>query len=172
MGICNIKDGEKYYLENIFLFFGDLGSDVSYIIYEIVVIICGIIFNFFYVYFYILVIQKLTPMHAFIVDSMTSFFFSFFSLFFYTLFTEIDITEEIGNIFFIIKVIRNIIIIIGLLVYLEIIVLKFCGFDIYTRENIIKRSVEIDDDLRTSTASGDDKEDLFLLDLNENQIEQ
>jgi hypothetical protein len=141
MGICNIKSDGKYYLENISAFFSDFSKNIFF---ELLIIIFGSIFHCLYSYFYILVIKKLTPMHIFFVKLISNFLLNTFAWFF-SLFTNEKEKNDTESSIFIIYIIRDFIVFIGLLIYLEIIMLKFCELDYDIRKNIIRRSkVEFD----------------------------
>ena len=69
--ICEIVDNkDNYYIENIFIYFHDLSnSNRGTIIQEIIIILFGIAFYVLYIYFEVLIIYYLTPVHYFFYDS-------------------------------------------------------------------------------------------------------
>ena len=97
---------------------------------------------FFFKYYSIMIIKNLSPAH-FIFSIPIAFFFQKIINILYSInndvFSEQD-KEDIKKNKFILDILGDVITIIGLLIYLEIIVLHFCGFDYNIKVNIINRS--------------------------------
>ena len=124
--ICKIKDktNESYFFENFKIWKDEIN------IGKIIILLIGIIINFFYRLFYIFIIKNLTAIHII-----------FSNLFYSTLLTSI------GNIFnngqnFIFFFIIYLIIFVGLLIYLEMIELDFCNLNYNLKKTIIERSIQ------------------------------
>jgi len=130
--ICKIKDDtdNTYFLENFKIWKDEINFK------EIFSLLIGIIMNFFYRLFYILIIKNLTAIHI------------IFSFIFYTILLEWTGTliknNYNKNIFFIdaIILIIHLIITFGLLIYLEMIELNFCNLNYNLRKKIIDRSMQ------------------------------
>ena len=145
----NQNDNQAYYLENFYLYWEKLTNSTNgkiEIFYEISTFTVGVICNFFYYYFYILVIQFLTPTHIFFMNAIIFFFLKIFAYIKYYIYNQVEYDEERKyntniRILFYIGGFIDIIGIFGLLIYLEIIVLNFCGFNYNLRESIAKRSI-------------------------------
>ena len=154
--ICTISnnetqnDNKTYYLENFYLYWEkqtNTKNATRETIYEISTFSVGILFNFFYYYFYILVIKYLTPTHIFFLNAINSFCLKIFAYIKYYIYNQIDYDDErkyniYTRILFYIGRFIDIIGILGLLIYLEIIVLNFCGFNYNLRESITRRSID------------------------------
>ncbi len=138
----------KIYLDSFIYYYktfsGDISEDFSKkeIVYEIIIIICGIITFFFQKYFSILVIKYLTPVHL-IISVPVFYFFQKISLVIYNFFKdELYNHSAIQNIItkFIIDIFSDCFSFFEFLVYLEIIELK-CGKISYNiKRNITRRS--------------------------------
>ena len=138
--ICQIKKGDDYYIENISLYFHNFKSEIFT---EILIIILGIIFVFFYNFLLISIIKLLSPIH--IIFSFPLYYFlqkiifpittlikegTFFSK---THIENIDLkyTLDLSG---------DIISSISFIIYLEIIELNCFNFTYNLRRNIISRS--------------------------------
>ena len=64
LNICKIKDGNKSYFENFYFYWKTLISDTELLIFELIFFFVGIITNFFYMFYYILIIKNLTHIHS------------------------------------------------------------------------------------------------------------
>lgn len=116
------------------------------------IFISGIITNFFFQLYYLIVIKLLTPMHIFFLNLTYTFFLRTLASF-YPMIEEgknkeydndkdnEEIEQFISEILFIFGIISQIIVIFGLLVYLEIIELNCFNFNHDLRRNIIQRSI-------------------------------
>ena len=130
------------YLENFFVYFKEFKNKI---IFKIIIIIFEIVIFFIYKYCCFLTIKLLSPIHV-IFSFPILFFIKKFAL---PIFTEIKersffSKNHIGNIVikYILDLIGDFISIIGFLIYLEIIELKFCGFNYNIRKSIFSRSEE------------------------------
>ena len=145
MKICNISNDNDKFIENYKLYW-DIQNNFKDIIFEIIIIFFGIITNFFFEFFYILIIKYLTPMHIIFLNII----YSTLLLISGTIYNNIrnknksesnqiktqkDLMNYIGMIILLISFF-------GLFVYLEIIVLNFCKLNYNLRENIIQRSIK------------------------------
>ena len=128
--ICKIKDNKnKIYFENFKIWWKN-----EFKIGKILLLLIGIIMNFFYRLFYILTIKNLTAIHII-----------FSNLFYTTLLILlgnifIDYNRELYIDFFVF--VFHIIIIFGLLIYLEMIELDFCNLNYNLKKKIIDRSIQ------------------------------
>ena len=128
--ICKIKhNNNTTYLENFKIWWkNEIKID------KILLLLIGIIMNFFYRLFYILMIKNLTVIHII-----------FSNLFYTTLLALIGNIFMHYNLFLLIDIfifILRLIIIFGLLVYLEMIELDFCNLNYNLRKTIIDRSIQ------------------------------
>ena len=134
--ICRIKDNtNKVYFENFKIWWNDeFNTSVIFLL------LIGIIMNFFYRLFYILIIKTLTAIHI------------IFSNLFYTTLLEwigMIILNNNTSFFYVFNLIILIIVAIGLLIYLEMIELDFCNLNYNLKKTIIDRSIKDFDDLKT-----------------------
>ena len=150
--ICEIFDDKpNYYIENIFIYFHDLSnSDRKTIIYEIIIIFFGMVFNVLYIYFEVIIIYYLSPVHYFFYDS-THQFLSDTAVLIYNLIEKKNISEIIFD------VVEDFFALIGFVIYLEIIELNFCELNYNLRKKIIERSIE-----DSITDIDEDDNNLFL----------
>ena len=134
MKICNIKDNanKSYFFENFKIWWND---EIN--IGKIIILLIGILINFFYRLFYFLIIKNLTAIHII-----------FSNLFYTTLLEWIEriILQNISFIYFF-NLIIQIIVAFGLLIYLEMIELDFCNLNYNLKQTIIDRSIKDFDDL-------------------------
>ena len=143
--LCKVKINEsnktKEYLDNFFDFF-EKKHWSSYYIYELFAIFLDSLTFYYLQFFSLLIIKNLSPAH-FIFSIPISFFFQKISNLLYTIVMNgkiFIVNEEVKIIKCLLDIIGDEIAIFGFLIYLEIIVLNFCGFDYDIKENIIKRS--------------------------------
>ena len=149
MNICQIKDEknkEYYFFENIYLYY-KTQTNFKDIFLEIMTLIFGIITNFFYMFYYILVIKYFSPMHIIFFNLTYRFGFHVVDIIFILFINKNNSRNDnnSGTLPIIITCFGYINIILvwfGLLVYLEMIVLNFCKFNYNLRENIINRSIK------------------------------
>ena len=134
--ICKIKysidNKEKYFLENFKKWPNDF-SKTKNIILEIFLLLFGMFIYFFYRLFYILIIRSLNAIHII-----------FSNLIYTSLLIWVGYINEhnIQSYILAYKIIIQIIIIFGLLIYLEIIELDFCNLNYDVKEKIIERGIE------------------------------
>ena len=136
------------YVENIVIFFNDFsGLPKKEKIIEIFIFLFGIIFYYGSLYFEILVIKFLTPMH-FMFSSLIYLFFMEFIFLIQINTSNIYKNEDLQkyknylNFISIVNIITNIISLIGFMIYLEIIELNFCKLNYNLRKYINARSLK------------------------------
>ena len=136
----NGLNSSKEYLTNYEYYFKNWEIDDNWI-YELFAIFSWQIAFFFYKYYSLKIIKKLSPAH-FIFSVPIAFFFQKLINIFYAMnqFKFFETKEPIQKKKFWLDIGGDIITIIGLLIYLEIIVLNFCGFDYNIKKNIIGRA--------------------------------
>ena len=146
------------YIENIFIFFYIFQTikKVGAKIIEIALILIRVLFNFCSLYFDMLVIKNLTPMH---------FMFGSFIYIFLTNLTEIIIikinkkeVDDYQSKIDLLNVLAYFCTFIGFMIYLEIIELNFCKLNYNLRKYIYIRSIKdtYDDDASDSIISDND----------------
>ena len=171
--ICKINDGNKSYFENFYLYFKTLNSDTELLLFELIFFV-GIITNFFYMFYYILIIKKLTPIHSIFSNLTYSFLLQLVGYFYENLNkpqnqnqynNDEDNKDTKGktdysflNLIFL-GFITQIIVFFGLLVYLEIIELNFCKLNENLRRYIIDRSIKDYELNKIDKITDNDKED-------------
>jgi len=137
--VCEIVDDQdNFYIDNIFIYFQDLSnSDGETIKYEILIMFFGIAFYFIYIYYEVMIIYYLTPVHYFFYDSIYEFIIDTFLFIYFLINKEKEDISE--NIF---EIVGDFLAIIGFLIYLEIIELNFCDLNYNLRKKIIERGIE------------------------------
>ena len=147
--ICTVSDDNKsFYIDNFLIYFRTLKkAHYTEIIYEIILSFFGIISYFFYLYFYLLILEYLTPVHY--VFSNAIYFFLIQPIFLLhhkvTTGNYFSGPEESTNYKytqFQLNFISNFGAIFGFLVYLEFIELKCCGLNYNIKKSIRQRSIE------------------------------
>ena len=143
----NIKSN-KQYLESFIFYFktfsGEMSDDFSpiEILYEIIIIISGIITFFFQKYFSILVIKHLTPVH--LIISVPIFYFCQKITLVIWNYCKDELYDHSGlkfiNIKFVIDIFGDCFSFFEFLIYLEIIELKFYKMNLNVKKNIQRRS--------------------------------
>ena len=134
--ICKIKDNtNKIYLENFKIWWND---EINII--NIIILLIGVILNFFYRLFYILIIKNLTAIHI------------IFSFLFYTYFLGMigniknyldNKNDNISSLLSDALVLTiHTVVFIGLLIYLEMIELDFCDLNYNLKKSIMDRSIQ------------------------------
>ena len=143
--ICNISNDNntKTYLENFLLYWENL-KGLKDIAIELFIITFGIITNYLYVFFYILIIKYLTPMYIIFLNLIYTSFLFFVGSIYNKLWNinENDDDKIKINVLFFLDLFIRIIVFFGLLVYLEFIVLNFCNLNYNLKECIIERSIK------------------------------
>jgi hypothetical protein len=162
MHICNINEGKDLYLENYSIYFEYMKENSKTLISEIIVIVLGMTMNFFYILNYLLIVKFLTPMHIIFMNLINKFFLKIYSIVYNSIvydknFFNLDKDYKISVL--ILNVVMCVIIIFGMLVYLEIIALNFCNINYNLRQNIILRSIKDYKNHTTTISSGIEVED-------------
>ena len=151
--ICKIKkddDSKDQYFENLSFYFQNFNETIE-IIFEIIVIILGIISFYFYQYCCMKIVDNLTPIHLTFLSPIYYFFFKIVLIIynlFYLLFNQGEqiffAPKEIKHIKEIVAldISGDIFSLVGFLIFLEIIEIKCCGFTYNLRKNIIDRGNE------------------------------
>ena len=160
INFCEVSynNSSSKYLDNFGVYYETILGLKNYeIIIEICIILFGMIFNYFALYYDILIIKYLTPVHMIFYGSIYYFITKIFELIsiLYNKIKTNNFYDEKKNdeerfYLFLFDLSGIFITIFGFLIYLEIIELEFCKLNYYTRKNIEKRRVEeimIKDDL-------------------------
>ena len=165
INICKISnDKNETFLENFSLYW-KYQKNFKDILTEIIIILFGIISNFFFELLYILTIKYLTPMHIIFVNLIYSTLLFFSGNLYHKIKNKEETKAKPGEIILsYIGLIIQIIAFFSLLIYLEIIVLNFCNFNYDLRISIIERSSnEYEKDkigqLNSSKEEDDDEDD-------------
>ena len=146
MKICNISnDKNQTYFENIYLYW-KAQKEIKNIILEMINLTAGIITNYYYYLYYILVIKNFSPMHIIFFNLTYTFGFRIIA-FIINIINNIKKHEE-EKVNDKIKIIQYLgfvdffLVFFGLFVYLEMIALNCCKLNYNLRENIINRSIK------------------------------
>ena len=146
MKICNISnDKNQTYFENIYLYW-KAQREIKNIFLEMINLIVGIITNYYYFLYYILVIKKFSPMHIIFFNLTYTFGFRVIA-FIINIINNIK-KHEAEKVNDKIKIIQYLgivdlfIVVFGLFVYLEMIALNCCKLNYNLREKIINRSIK------------------------------
>ena len=164
INICNISnDKNETFVENFYLYWKSQ-TNFKNIFIEIIIILFGMISNFFFEFLYILTIKYLTPMHIIFVNLIYSTLLFFFGNLYHKIKNKQQSKRKQEDLLSYIGLIIKIIVFFGLLIYLEIIVLNFCNFNYDLRVSIIERSTnEYEKDkiekINLSKDDDDDEED-------------
>ena len=149
INICAVSDGNNSsYIDNFLIYFKILkNAGYKDIIYEIISTFFGIISYFFYLYFYSLILEYLTPVHYVFSNAIYAFLIQPIFLFYHKFNT--------GNYFsgpkeytivkyhqFQLNFVSNFAAVFGFLVYLEFIELKCCGLNYNLKKKIKQRCIE------------------------------
>jgi len=133
------------YVENIVIFFEDFsGLPTKVIIIEIFLFIFGIIVYYWSLYFEILVIKYLSPMHFMFSSLIYLFIIEFIFLINYNTSEKYNNNIEISyqNSISLLNIIAYTFSLIGFMIYLEIIELNFCKLNYNLRKYIYDRSIK------------------------------
>ena len=119
--------------------------------------------KFFSLYYNILIIQYLTPVHIIFYNSIYYFIFRIIAIFYIKIktnhfYNKMGRNNEKRFYIFLLDLLGNFISIFGFLIYLEIIELRFCKLDYNTRKNIEKRRVE---EIMKNNGNGHDEYDEY-----------
>jgi len=155
INFCEVKDNFNSnitYIDNFNIFIENISGlkGTSELIYEISVILFGMIFKF--CYYNILIIKFLTPVHIIFYFSIFYFIIKIIAIFYNKMsanyFFDIEYEDAKGRFYiFLLDLSGNFIAIFGFLIYLELIELRFCKLNYNLREAISKRSI---DDIKQS----------------------
>ena len=142
------------YLENYDIYFKTLTGEIlneNYnkmeIALEVFIIFFGSISNFLYLYFYILIIKYLTPVHFIFTNSIYFFFIQIILLINNKIRTEYYFTgnnkfTSLKFFKFIFEILGEFFSFFGFMIYLELIELNFCGLNYNLKKCIIRRSIQ------------------------------
>ena len=165
--LCDIynKNNNEYYLDNYDIYLQILSDSTNKeMIIEIITSLIAAITYLLYIYFYILIIKYLTPVHTLFAALVYGFFVRIISLIYMSISNKNNSPSNEGNQSSILIIFKNIFdflsstfTCVGLFIYLELIELKFCNLDFNLRANIMKRSLE-DIDYFKIEEKEDDKE--------------
>ena len=133
--ICQIKDNNIMYFEHFKIWLED---EIN--ISGIFLLLIGIIMNFFYRLFYILIIKNLTAIHIIFSNLFSAYLLAIIGYINNYINNHFHIHINFFIIVFIFII--NIIIFIGLLIYLEMIELDFCNLNYNLKKTIIERSIK------------------------------
>ena len=148
LNACEIinPDNSSKYLENFFIYNKNISNlqTKEEIIYEICVILFGMISSYFAIYFDILIIKYLTPVHFIFYSSIYYFILKLLSLFNNKILNGYYFNGEASEdnmkfYIFILDISGNFLAFFGFLVYLEIIELGFCRLNYNLRKYIRER---------------------------------
>jgi hypothetical protein len=153
-----VEYNNEIYLDNFLAYFEGLYKLDNEAILEIFAIIFGVISFFFYKYFSLKVIQKMTPVHLIFSYPIFYVFNKIYLLILNTIKNNSCILEiDNALIKLILDFSSDILSIIDYIIYLEIIELHFCGYDFNTRKNILARGnlevVDLDSSIKSRTRS-------------------
>ena len=152
--ICGVKGENEFFYENIFLYFNKFEGDLYEIFIEILSNLFGVIFFSLNKYFALLVIKFLSPIHVIFLNPII-FFIQKISLALKTMILEGSFFKnpiQNAKIKLILDASGDILSIIGFMIYLEIIELKFCGYNYDIRKEIVERS-ELESNLERTNKS-------------------
>ena len=150
INFCEVIDkANNTYIDNFYIYYQDLSEidDRSEIIYESCLILFGIICKFFALYYDMLIIKFLTPVHIIFYGPLYYFLIKLIVIFYNRITTSYFFNgigeDDKKNFFqFFFDISGNFIAIFGFLIYLEIIELKFCKLNYNLRKYIEKRSLD------------------------------
>ena len=160
--LCNVLEDNSNnrdvtYLENVITYFNTLNYSIDIgryyeVIIEVFISLIDSVSHYCYIYFYFLVIKHLSSSHTI----FQSFAYSFAVRFLTIIISFISKTNfskmELNTFTFIIATISDVCAAIAIFVYLELIELNFCDFNLNLRWKIIERSEEDTDlDLNRNT---------------------
>ena len=160
--LCVVEKNNNFYMDNFYAYFKTLkNAEYGDIIYEIGSSIFGVISYFFYLLFYSLVLKYLTPVHYVFSNAIYSFLIQPIFLFYHRITTGYFFSGEaeyttIKCVQFLLNLISDFLSLFGFFVYLELIVLKFCGLDYNIKASIRQRSI---DDIKQNKDVNDDEQD-------------
>ena len=168
--ICTFKDNNNNKFFENYSFYFAISKDI---IFEILTNILATISYFLYIFFMILSINYLTPVHIMFIVPMLFFIRKIIALIFNCIMYKIKggvfVKDYDARIFmskYLLDFLGDFFSIIGFLIYLEILKLSFCGLDYNLRHNIIKRGkndsiglIQTDLNLSSSSEQIDEEEE-------------
>lgn len=164
--ICEVRKNEgDYYIENIFVYLEKFSNlDKIKTVKKLIIIVLGIIFNSLYMYYEVLIINYLSPIHYLFYNSIVRFISDIISLII-DLISNKDSETEI-----ILSIVGNFFCLIGFLIYLEIIELNFCQLNYNIRARIDERGKgDLNDNIICEYE--EESDDKILLDSNSSNSE-
>ena len=175
--LCDKETEGNYYIENFNIFFEKLLAicrDENK--FDIIFLICYIIFYsfilFLHRFFALSILKNLYPEYYFFTDPIRLTFIRIILLFHNKIFQGYYFSKgddyKILVTKFILNIIGNSLIIVGFLIYLEMIVLKFYGFNYNLRKNIIDRGMK---DIQEINDDDDEEQNEYLIDDNNSNKE-
>ena len=146
INLCNVYNNNKKYLEHYYIYFKTLSnSPHKEKIIELIVSFIGALTYFLYLYFYILIIEFLTPVHIIFTYLIYSFIMRTISSIFNSTTNNTPTKDIQNNSLIIIKysldTLSGFVVWVGIMIYLEIIELKLCNLNYNLRSSIIRRSI-------------------------------
>ena len=173
--ICKvlINSTKEEYLTN-YNYFSEWGKDW---IFEASAVVLWQITFFFFKFYSIMIIKKLTPAHLIFSIPIAFFFQKIIGILYSLSNFKFYITQyNIQKIKFRLDIIGDVITFIGLLIYLEMIVLHFWGFDYNIKVNIIRRGTQDSkndlDETVTTNFNNNEVEPILNEDINEEKDEK
>jgi len=149
INLCKVSENNIYYLDNFIIYIENVSKleNAKEIIYEICVILLGMICRFFALYYDMLIIKFLTPVHIIFYSSIFYFLIKLIALFYNKIensnfFKGKEMNDKKRFYIFLLDMSGNFIAIFGFLIYLEIIELGFCNLNYNLRKFIEIRSIE------------------------------
>jgi hypothetical protein len=151
INFCEVSyhNSSSKYLDNFGVYYENISNleNNNEIIYEICVILFGMICKFFASYYDILIIQYLTPIHIIFYSSIYYFIIKIIAIFYNKIktthfFFAMKKNDKKRFYLFLLDLSGNIFSTFGFFIYLEIIELGFCKLNYNLRKCIVKRSVD------------------------------
>ena len=135
--VCKMEYKDSLYYDN-FMNFYESGKNM---IVRTIVILLGLFTFYFHKFYYILIIEKYTPIHVIFSFPIQFFIEKTFLLIFTAIFFRDDLFKKDNQLSkFLLDESGDIASILGFLIYLEIIEVNFCGFNYNLKKNISERS--------------------------------
>ena len=151
--IYNINNNSTIYYENALIYFKNLGNSGNKVFIEVLIIFpLFLLINFCGFLFDILIIYYFNPLYNIIV---TNLYYLIINLILFFFGNEDEDSQYGSSSYLIILEVEEFITVIGFLIYLEIIELRFWGLDHYIKRNFTKRAVK-DAELVLKINIGDD----------------
>ena len=171
---CVKEEDGTYYIENFMIFFEKLleicRDENKFDLIFMICLICLLsLIVFLYNFFVLSTLKNLYPEYYFFTTSIRETLIEIMVLFQNKIsqgyfFAKKEDDYKISFIQFILDIIGNLLIIVGFLIYLEIIELNFCGFNYNLRKNIIDRGIKDIQEINE-----DEEQNEYLIDNNSNK---